>query len=114
MKRIIFTGIVILLVVVIFNLGKSIFSLWQKKDVLITTQHKLDQLQKDNKRLKQQYAQVQSPQFVEEQARDKLFLVKPGEQTIVISSSMFGSSEVSKPSSSSQQPNWQQWWDLFF
>ncbi|HEX7041849.1 MAG TPA: septum formation initiator family protein [Patescibacteria group bacterium] len=110
MKRIVFLTICFILLIVIANLSKSIYELYHKKDVLVSTQEKLTNVASENQKLRQQLTQVQSPGFVEEEARNKLFLAKPGESTVILPSP---TPEI-QAKISTTLPNWQQWWQVFF
>lgn len=111
MKKILFLAIVTFLVIVIINLSFSIITLWSKKDLLTRTQQELAKKQQEHQQLQQQLKQVAAPGFVEEQARDKLFLAKPGE-VIVLFPSASPSAAVRQKQIS--KPIWQQWWELFW
>lgn len=113
-KKIVFFVILIASVIIINNLVQSIYTLWQKKNLVVKAQLELEKEKKENQELKEKLAQVKQPQFIEKEARNKLFLAKPGEGVIVIPTGAI------KPSPSIQQkpkdtrPNWQKWWETFF
>lgn len=109
MKKIIFIIIVAILVLMINNLVRSLSDVWQKKDYITQAQKELDFQKQENQRLKAALSYSQTQEFIEKQARDKLFMVKQGEQKVLI------------PQEDHQQevrgdniPNWQKWWNLFF
>ncbi len=111
MKKAFFIVIVIVLLVVINNLIRSIYNLWSKQDLLYQAQNELKNEQQTNKKLKGELSYVQTPQFIEKEARNELFLVKPGEQDVLIpqtSSIQAGQQEANNI------PNWQKWIKLFF
>ncbi len=112
MKKIGFILIVIVLLTIINGLLHSIYDLWNKQDLLIQAKKELSVEELKNQKLKADLSYAQSPQFLEEEARNKLFLVKPGEQEVLISQSLI------KPQNSQKTkaniPNWQQWLNLFF
>ena len=111
MKKIIYIVIVIFLIVTINNLAHSIFDLWHKQDLLTSAQKQLDLEKIKNKKLKAELSYVQTQQFVEEEARNKLFMVKPGEQEVLIPPNL-----IKEPGKKAvdTRPNWQRWYDLFF
>lgn len=113
-KKIGFFTIVIILILTINDLSHSIYTIWQKQDLIIQAQKDLDVQKRENSQLKKDIAQVNQPQFVESEARDELLLAKPGESTIIIPSDQLhiDSQAPSKPVD--LRPNWQKWWDLFF
>jgi len=55
-----------------------------KKDVVSQAQSQLDFQKQENQRLKSALAYSKTPEFIEKQARDKLFMTKQGEQKILI------------------------------
>lgn len=113
MKRIIFLGIIIVLFFIILHLITSIYTLWHKQDLLTNANEQLAQEKKTNAKLHQQLTQVNSPQFIEKEARDKLLMVKPGESEVFIDQNLLKAS-ASAAKKEEAKPYWQQWIDLFF
>jgi cell division protein DivIC len=113
MKRIIFILVVISCVFIINNLVHSIYSLWQKQDVLVQAKQDLEKERRQNSSLKTELHAVKSPQFVEEQARDKLLLVKPGEDLVVVPTELIAGAQPKIVKQAPVRPNWQQWMDYF-
>lgn len=110
MKKIIFIIIVVILFFIINGLVRSLSDIWQKKDFIVQVQKELDFQKQENQRLKSALSYSQTQEFIEKQARDKLFMVKAGEQKVLISQESENSQEVSKDS----DPNWKKWLKLFF
>jgi len=110
-KKIIYIISIAVLLVIINNLVHSIYDLWHKQDLLTTAQKSLDLEKAKNQKLKAELSYVQSDQFVEEQARDRLFMSKPGEQDIIIPKDLI-QPEKNQPKPDIR-PNWQRWFDLF-
>ena len=77
-------------------------------------QQELDRQTKDNLELKSKLKGVKKPQFVEEEARNKLFLAKPGEGVVLIPSGSLKQDSQPKFAPRDTRPNWQKWWELFF
>jgi cell division protein FtsB len=90
----------------------SIYDIWHKQDLLTSAQKQLDREKLENQKLKGELSFAQTPQFLEEQAHNKLFLVKPGEQEVLISPSLVGKNQPQKQNQNI--PNWQKWFQLFF
>jgi cell division protein FtsB len=112
MKKAVFVLIVLVLLFIINGLAHSIYDLWHKQDLLTSAQRQLSQEKLKNQKLKGELSYVKSPQFIEEQAHNKLFLVKPGEQEILISQSL---KNKNQPQGKNQNTaNWQKWLNLFF
>lgn len=114
MKRIIFLASLIASLFVLNSLVRSTSSLWQKQEFLVKAQKELERKKAENEELKKRLSQVQSQEFIEKEARNKLFLVRPGESQVLIPEDLLKASESAKGKSKDQKPNWQKWWELFF
>jgi cell division protein FtsB len=112
MKKVAFVLIVLILLFIINGLAHSTYDLWHKQDLLTSAQRELSQEKLKNQKLKAGLSYVQTPQFIEEQAHDKLFLVKPGEQEVLISQTLQNQNKTQKQTQNT--PNWQKWLQLFF
>ena len=112
MKKAIFIFTIIILGIIISNLLHSIYDLWHKQDLLSSAKKQLEMEKLKNSKLKGELSYVESQQFVDETARNKLFLAKPGEQQVLISKDLIKTNNqvVNKENI----PNWQKWWKLFF
>lgn len=113
MKRILFILTILISIFIINNLVRSIYSLWNKQDVLVSEQKQISLAKKKNQQLKQQLSHVQDQQFVEEEARDKLMLVKPNEEIVLVPTTIIKISEVRKAAQIASEPHWKQWIALF-
>lgn len=109
MKKIIFIIAVIGLLFIINNSVHSMYDIWQKKDFITKAQKELDFQKQENQKLKAALSYSQTQEFIEKQARDKLFMIKAGEQKVLIPQEVDNSQEVIDAS-----PNWKKWWNLFF
>ena len=110
MKKVLFIIIVVILLIIINDLAHSIYDIWQKKDYVAKAENELNLQKQENQRLKSQLSYSQTPEFIEKEARDKLFMVKKGEQRVL----MPAESDKLTKGSKENLPNWQQWWNLFF
>lgn len=110
MKKILFTTTVIVLLLIINNLVHSILEVWQKKDFVSEAEKELSFQKQENQKLKSELSYSKTSEFIEKEARDKLFMVKKGEQRVLISK---GGEELSEQEKTNI-PNWKQWWNLFF
>ncbi len=111
MKKILQIGAIIILLLIINGLARSIYDLWNKQDLLTLAKKTLEEEKLKNKKLKGELSYVESPEFIEREARNKLFLVKPGEKEILISQK---SSQEAKLKKEVNIPNWKKWLNLFF
>lgn len=113
-KKIGFFIAVIALLLIINNFIHSLYTLWQKNNLITHAQIELEKEKKENQDLKKQLSEVNNQQFVEEEARDKLFMTKPGEGIILIPTNYLPITPSPRPTPSETQPNWKKWWNLFF
>jgi cell division protein FtsB len=113
-KKIAFFTVMLLAVLTINNLAHSIYTIWQKQDLITKAQRNLDAEKNENRKLKQNIAKVNQPQFIESQARDNLYLAKQNEEIVVIPTGTILSKSSLPSSPQDMRQNWQKWWDFFF
>lgn len=109
MKKIFYILSIIILLLVINSLGRSIYDLWGRRDIVRQAERNLDKEKAKNEELKRQLKIAKTPEFIENEARTKLFLSKPGEKEIILPAPSQTPSETSKK----ETPNWQKWFNLF-
>jgi cell division protein FtsB len=103
--------VILLLLLIIKNNIYAIFaSLSNSKSTNNLTQE-LNQKKKEHEYLTEQLKYVKTDQFVEDQAQNKLGLLRPGEY-FVIAPTVAPSDD--KTQTIDDRPNWERWWDLFF
>lgn len=110
MKKLIFILILISLLIFIKNTVVSIIQLSQNSKTIDKLDFNLKSAKQENVLLQQKLYYVKSDEFIEEQARNKLNLVKNGEY-MVIAPPPQGKLEQTKKD---EIPNWKRWWKLFF
>lgn len=112
MKKTLFIVAVIVFLIIINNLVRSIYSIWQKDKLAEDAERELSYQKEENARLKSALSYVQTQEFIEKEARNKLFMTKPNESIVL------DSQDVQKIDNSSDvkqnQPNWRKWVELFF
>ena len=113
MKKIIFFTVIVIATFSMVHSVQSMYSLWQKRDIIVSTQQEVKKEQEENTKLKKQLQVISQSSFVEEEARNKLFMTKPGEEAVIIPEGLATSSGTQKQPQG-QLSNWQQWWKLFF
>ena len=101
------------LLATIIGLSRSLISVLGRKNILRERIEELTRLKNANEELKKKLAEVQAPEFVEREARNKLNLSKEGETVILVDQTESTSNTPASltPLSSS---NWKKWWHLFF
>ncbi len=112
MRKILFIVAVLASIFIINSLVRSIYDLWGKQGLITKAQKELDSAKRENKDLKSKLSQAQSSKFIEEEARNKLLLIKPGELPVIIPQNLLSSGNSAKKKDT--RPNFQKWWDLFF
>lgn len=103
--------IIVILLFAIKNSFSSLSGLSSGKERLTDLQRTLQKEKKENAYLKERLSYVQSDQFVEEEAREKLGLVKEGEYIVIAPPP---TDKVKEDETIDTRPNWKKWWELFF
>lgn len=85
-------------------------SLRQNSHIVTTLQQQEDAEKQKNQFLKQELYFVNTSQFIEQEAREKLGMVKPGEHIVLAPPQQ---TEI-KTVAIDTTPNWKKWWNLFF
>lgn len=114
-SRFVLSCLLVLGLYLIVSLSRDVWHLVQKETEIKKSQFQLSQQMATNWQLKQRLEEVQSPKFVEQEAREKLGLAKEGETVYVLPGSLgklqTGLGEVEQEK---DLPNWRKWWNLFF
>lgn len=107
--------IILFILFAMFNLTRQISESLKSGERLDKSADELALIQERNRDLKKKLTQQQTIDYLEEQARDKLNVSRPGETSIIITPSEIDQliksqtlPELPKP------PHWQGWWKLFF
>lgn len=96
---------------IIFNLASNILRFWQKRGGLREEQQKLEELKVQGSRFKAELEYVQSPEFAEKEAREKLGWAKEGEEVWVLPPINVNQPEIEE---NPDIPNWRKWLELFY
>lgn len=112
MKRRLINGLIIVIgLYLIVSFSRDIWGLLNKNKEIDKEQQKLEKLKDDNLVLKQRLEYVQSEEFVEKEARDKLGMVREGEAVVLMPEN---TSQALETQVQEETPNWKKWWQLFF
>ena len=109
-KKVVYILIIILCLLTIQNLIRSIYNLWNKQDLVVKAKNELEREKQESQRLKVQFSYVKSEKFVESEARDKLFMLKPGESGVIVPQDLI---KKKKEKREIELANWQRWINLF-
>lgn len=105
-------GIVIFLSLILsVRAVATIIDLRARKYTVTERKDAVEVVKKNNEALQKQLEAIQSEDFVEKIARDKLGMVKDGESIVLLPDEI---KSAEKRGELQKQTNWQQWWGLFF
>lgn len=96
--------------VLAIKLGWGVVRLWKTGGLVEEAKREVSDLKKENATLQERLVYVNSPEFVEKEARDKLGLGKEGETILVIPDQNKVQSSRIKVQN---EANWKKWWDLY-
>jgi len=108
-RKIFFFATIVVSLIIINSLVRSIYDLWHKEDLVAGAMQELREQKKENKRLKERLSYVKTDKFIEEEARNKLFMVKEGESEVIIPKELIA---VKPPKPTPEPPNWEKWIDF--
>jgi cell division protein FtsB len=109
MKKIVFISICIVSVFIINGFVHSILNLWQKQTLISQAQIELQKKEREHKALQKQLGMVKTNAFVEETARNELFLGKPGESVVIVPRELLSPTPTPKPQKEAPTSHWAQW-----
>lgn len=102
---------IFILLLVIKNNISGIFRTLEDENTAENLKEKLVSEQKKNQFLKEHLFYVKTDQFVEEEAREKLGMSRPGEYIVIAPTSTPLNQEKIEINT---KPNWHRWLELFF
>ena len=110
-KTVLLVIIMLALLLIIKNIVGSILTLRQNSRIVTTLKQQEYSEKQKREFLKQQLYFVNTMQFIENQAREKLGMVKPGEHIVLSAPPVPVAQKLTVVDNS---PNWEKWWKLFF
>lgn len=113
-KKIGISTLILISLGVIYGLISQIYISLGAGHRLVEAQHEVNELEKENQRLKLQLQSEQTLSFIEKNARDKLLLARPGETIVIINPKKVEEVIASQSARVKQvMSNWQGWLKLF-
>jgi cell division protein FtsB len=109
--------IIFVSIFMIVSLSRSVVDLWERRKIVKEEQERLALVEKKHQELTEKLKMVQTPAFVEKEARDHLGMAKPGDTVIIMDTSSDNEKEhegILSTNSSGQVPYWKRWWMIFF
>lgn len=113
-RKILLASIIIVVLLVAYNLIRQITDALRSSERLSLAAETVYKLEAKNRELKKKLTQIQSPEFIEQQARDKLGLSKNGETIVIITEDQLKQVMGASESAKVRLPNWLGWWRVFF
>lgn len=113
-KKIGFSISILIVIFISYNLIIQILRATGSYSRLDQMTDEVYKLEDENKILKKRLADVNSPDFLEQQAREKLGLAKPGETVVLISDEKIKQTVGATESAQVRLPNPLGWWKVFF
>lgn len=98
----------------VISLSRDFWQLLKKKDRAEEMMTKKEALIAENQKLKGKLNYVESEEFVEKEAREKLNMAKEGEVIVILPEKITVADPRSPRSVAESLPNWRQWLNLFF
>lgn len=100
-----------LLISLIIGYSRQILKLIKASQGLKTKEEEISLLEKKNQELKQKLEEVKSDSYIENEAREKLGMAKPGEAAVIMPS--ISTNKPINTNEEKREPNWKKWWRLF-
>ncbi len=98
--------------------GANVFRLWKAGERLTTLEAQVEAAKIENIQLKGKLALVNSPEYVEKEAREKLGYGREGEVMVLLpqeKEEVLGQTTASVDGKEEKpKANWQKWWELYF
>jgi len=115
LKKIIYGVAILIVLFITYNLVRQITQAVKSGERLSEATEEVFKLQLKNKELKKKLSQIQSADYIEQQARDKLGLSKKGETVVIIPEDKLKLVlEASQSAQIIRLPNWLGWLKVFF
>lgn len=112
-RKLIYLVTILVGLILIVNLVRTIYQTYRSGQRVATLAREVEGLRVQEDQLKEKLAYRQSEEFVEQEARDKLNLVKPGETVVVFDESEELGTKSRDLGEGSQKSNYQEWKRLF-
>ena len=106
--------IIVVGALLILNFSRDILKLLKAGDRLKEAEEKVTRLEKEHQALQEKREFYASEEFVEQEARNKLNMARPGETIVILPPNVKEILGHSDRPQAPDIPNWQKWWKLFF
>ena len=113
-KKIVIFTITLIGLGLIIGLTRDISRLLRAGDRVKLVEEKAQKLKEEQQKLLEKKAYYLSEEFIEEEARNKLNMVRPGETVVILPPNLAQVLGREEESAAPEIPNWRKWWNLFF
>lgn len=93
-----------------FRQGSNIWHLYRSGEQVRLAEIAVQEAEEENQRLKERLIEIDNPEFIEKEAREKLGYAREGETILVLPQPDNQSPFVATVD---QRPSWMKWWDLY-
>lgn len=113
-SKVLIYAILIFQIVLIGSLIRGIQVSYKSRERVEILQNKKEQLEDENKKLKEDADYVQSDYYIEKVAREELQRAKPGEQVVILPENqrVGGTKPEFEKREEKTLKNWEKWWVL--
>jgi cell division protein FtsB len=112
-RKIAFVLFCIFCLIIIQGLLSSIIELWQRQDIIKQARLQLEAAKKEHQELREKMRRAEDASYIETEARNKLFMIKPGEHIVILPPQKAEKPLVKTPREK-RISVYQQWINLFF
>lgn len=113
-KPLFYIGIFLVSTGLIVKIVGDILRFLKTEEKIKEVEKRVVQLEEEKRKLSQKYQYYQSSEFIEEEARNKLNMARPGETVIILPPNFQELIGSKKGKQEEKIPNWKRWWKLFF
>lgn len=116
-KRYIPLALLVMILIIIISMGRNALGLFGRKDQIEEAKQKVRELEREQAQLLELKEKVESQEFVEKEAREKLGLAKPGEVVVVLPSEDILrrlAPKIEEEEFIEALPIWKRWSRMFF
>lgn len=114
-RKVVILAITGLVLIVFYNLITQISDSLRSSERLAAQAETVNKLELESRLLKEKLNNTESPEFIEEQARNKLGLSKSGETIVIIPDEKLKQVLIASESAEEVRlPNWQGWLKVFW
>lgn len=93
--------------------GRAIWRLSQAGGPLVQAQEELKRVEQENLALRSTLSEVESPGFIEKEARNKLGYGRDKEVILILPRDSEAGPSAQAQVAEDVRPNWKKWWDLY-